>query len=311
MAQSGKLRLIIAGLAAVILMAATCLFLYKTGRIGNKSPESPDETAPSGVAILETLDTVPDVEVPSETGAEQDGEDYSSYPLSTPADCQAVVNQYASDHGIDPYSYPVDIVNLLVSNHETLDFVLHYPESIGTQDSPDYPGSVDVSADYSSLRMPEYYQYDIRWGYKSYGGNVMGITGGGPTALSMAASYLLNNSDMNPAWMADYAENNGFMIDGGTDWMLMTEGAIGLGIDVTPISADQERVDRNLDVGNIVMCLMGPGDFTDTVQFVIITGRTDGGYEIRDPGSPERTAVAWNFDTLASQMTGCWIMRVL
>ncbi len=311
MAQNGKLKLIIADVAAVVLLTAAGIFIYKKAIKGTGSDKNADETGPSGVAVLETLESLPAADVPDETSAGEAADDYSSYPLSTPADCQAVINQYASDHGIDPSSYPADIVSLLVNNHNTLDFVLHYPENAGTQDSPEYPGSVDVSQDYSSLRMPAYYQYDIRWGYKSYGGSVMGITGGGPTALSMAASYLLNNSDMNPAWMAAYAENNGFMIDGGTDWMLMTEGAIGLGIDVTPISADQERVDRNLDVGNIVMCLMGPGDFTDTVQFVIIVGRTDGGYEIRDPGSPERTAVAWNFDTLASQMTGCWIMRVL
>ncbi|MBP5181064.1 MAG: hypothetical protein J6127_07235 [Clostridiales bacterium] len=311
MAFNGKIKIIIAGVALLLLVAAAGVLLYIRGNKADAGETEPLESIPSGAAVLTPLETGTS-DVTEQSGQEiPSGEDYSSYPLSTPSDCQAVIDQYAADHGIDPFSYPVEIVNLLMSNHETLDFVLHYPESIGTQDSPDYPGTVDVSSDYSSLRMPEYYQYDIRWGYKSYGGNVLGITGGGPTALSMAASYLLNNSDLNPAWMAAYAENNGFMIDGGTDWMLMTEGAIGLGIDVTPITADQDRIDRNLDVGNIVMCLMGPGDFTNTVQFVIIVGKTDSGYEIRDPGSPARTAATWTFDTLAPQMNGCWIMRIL
>lgn len=311
MAFNGKIKIIIAGVALLLLVAAAGVLLYIRGNKADAGETEPLESIPSGAAVLTPLETGTS-DVTEQSGQEiLSGEDYSSYPLSTPSDCQAVIDQYAADHGIDPFSYPVEIVNLLMSNHETLDFVLHYPESIGTQDSPDYPGTVDVSSDYSSLRMPEYYQYDIRWGYKTYGGNVLGITGGGPTALSMAASYLLNNSDLNPAWMAAYAENNGFMIDGGTDWMLMTEGAIGLGIDVTPITADQDRIDRNLDVGNIVMCLMGPGDFTNTVQFVIIVGKTDSGYEIRDPGSPARTATTWTFDTLAPQMNGCWIMRIL
>lgn len=310
MGQNGKLKLFIAGSAALILIAATVSYLIIIRNDSDLSSEDAiGETVQSGIAVLETVDIQP-----SETTSAAQTEvrtDYSDYPLNTPSDCQAVIDQYAADHGLESYAYPMEIVNLLMSNHETLDFVLHYPEAVGTQDSADYPGTIDVSGDYSPVRMPEYYQYDIRWGYKSYGGSVMGMTGGGPTTLSMVASYLLSNPDLNPAWMAGYAENNGFMIDGGTDWMLMTEGAIGLGIDVTPITADRDRVDRNLDVGNVIVCLMGPGDFTDTVQFIVIAGKTDDGYVIRDPGSPSRTAATWDFDTIASQMTGCWVMRVL
>ena len=59
------------------------------------------------------------------------------------------------------------------------------------------------------------------------------------------------------------------------------------------------------------MCLMGPGDFTNTAQFIVIVGYNDEGYEIRDPGSSARTSIRWQFDTIAPQMEGCWIMRIL
>ena len=127
----------------------------------------------------------------------------------------------------------------------------------------------------------------------------------------MAASYLLGNRDMNPAWMASYAENNNYTLEGGTNWTLMSDGATGLGIDVTPITAEQDRIERNLDVGNLVMCLMGPGDFTTSAQYILIVGYSDEGYEIRDPGSSARTSIRWQFDTIAPQMEGCWIMRIL
>lgn len=300
MGNESRAKLYISGLLAVILIAATIVTVYLLKH--RETAESP-ATVPSGTVTL--------TEMEQQTEPVETVPDYSSYPLNTPSECQAVIDSYAAANGIDPFSYPLELSTLLYRNPDALEFVLHYPEYIGTQDSPDYPGSIDMSGDYTPVRVPEYYQYDIRWGYKTYAGNVMGITGSGPTALSMAASYLIGNADMNPAWMASFAENNNYTMEGGTNWSLMSDGAIGLGIDVTPITADQTRIERNLDVGNIVMCLMGPGDFTDSAQYILIVGYNDEGYEIRDPGSPTRTAVRWQFNDLSMQMDGCWIMRIL
>ena len=305
MGMNSRIRLYIVGLTAIILIVATVAVLMITNKKGSASEETSSEYAlPSGTVTLTAMETA------AATAPEAGNDDYSSYPLNNAADCQVVIDAYAADHGIDPFSYPVDITNLLMTNHETLDFVLHYPEYAGTQDGPDYPGSIDMS-DFTPLRVPEYYQYDMRWGYKTYSGDVLAVTGSGPTALAMAASYLTGNADMNPAWMAAFAENNNYTMDGGTNWTLMSDGAVGLGIDVTPISADQDRIERNLDVGNIVVCLMGPGDFTNSAQYIVIVGYSDAGYEIRDPGSRARTAQTWQYDTLAPQMNGCWIMRIL
>lgn len=313
MGQNGKIRVYIAGLVMVILVAATIATLMILRLRGNDGGSSEVPPIASGTVTLSAVlpDSSEVIPEGSDSGTSSNEIDYSSYPLNNASDCQAVIDAYAADHGIDPFSYPVDITNLLVTNHETLDLVLHYPEYAGTQDGADYPGTIDLTGDYTSVRVPEYYQYDIRWGYKTYSGNIMGLTGGGPTALSMVASYLMNNRDMNPAWMASYSENNGYSMEGGTSWSLMADGAVGLGIDVTPITADQNRIERNLDVGNLVVCLMGPGDFTSTAQYIVIVGYNDEGYEIRDPGSRARTSIRWQYDTLAPQMQGCWIMRIL
>lgn len=307
MGINGRMRLYIVGLTAIILIVATIAVVIITkGRNPAGEADASEASLPSGTVTATAVE--PSAQEPASTVSP---DDYSSYPLNNAADCQAVIDAYAADHGIDPYSYPIEITNLLMTNHETLDFVLHYPEYAGTQDEANYPGSIDMAGLFSPVRVPEYYQYDMRWGYKTYSGNVMAVSGGGPTALSMVASYLLGNGDMNPAWMAAYSENNGYTMEGGTSWSLMSDGATGLGIDVTPITADQDRIERNLDVGNLVMCLMGPGDFTNTAQFIVIVGYNDEGYEIRDPGSSARTSIRWQFDTIAPQMEGCWIMRIL
>ncbi len=309
MNQNGKLKNYIAGIIAFLLVGATVGTLVYLRN--NKPSEGEGEALPSGTVTITTMDPVSQESGEAIADIPVAADDYSSYPLNTPSECQAVIDAYATANGIDPFSYPLEIVNLLTTNHEALDFVLHYPELTGTQDSPDYPGTISVTGDFSPVRVPEYYQYDMRWGYKSYAGSIVGIAGSGPTALSMVASYLLGNADMNPAWMAAFAENNGYTLEGGTNWSLMSDGAQGLGIDVTPITADQDRIERNLDVGNIVMCLMGPGDFTNSAQYILIVGYNEEGFEIRDPGSASRTSVRWQFDTLAPQMTGCWIMRIL
>lgn len=307
MNQNGKTKLIISGVLAVILVTATLITLIALRR------EKPIEETTVSLDYEITLSAESNAENVPQASAQTDSgmSDYSSYPLNTPSECQAVIDAYAADHGIDPLTYPIDMVNLLSTNPDTLDFVLHYPEYAGTQDGPEYPGSIDMSGDFTTVRVPEYYQFDIRWGYKTYAGGIVGLNGSGPTALSMAASYLLGNRDMNPAWMASYAENNNYTLEGGTNWTLMSDGATGLGIDVTPITAEQDRIERNLDVGNLVMCLMGPGDFTTSAQYILIVGYSDEGYEIRDPGSPSRTALRWQYDRLAPQMDGCWIMRIL
>jgi len=305
--MNSRKALFIAGLCAALLVLAAVLVLLRL-----KGGEGTSEIADTSAVILETAIQTEAAEwsVVADN-SEDDISSYLSYSLDTADDCREVLSLYAADHGFDIFAYPNEVVNFLIKNHEALEFVLRYPELAGSQDDIDVVKDIDVSGDFSPLKVPYYYQYDLRWGYRSYADGLLGINGSGPTALSMVASYLTGNSDFNPAWVAMYSENNGYSMTGGTSWTLMSDGAYNLGIDVTAISADQQRIDNNLDVGNLVMCLMGPGDFTDTVQYIVIVGKTDEGYEIRDPGSPERSAAYWSFDTLASQMTGCWVMRIL
>ena len=311
MRSENSTKTIIAGFAAAALILLTAVVLVLAVRENaDRESDTDAQEIISGTVTYISEEAFTPVE---ETGEEEGSlsEDYESYPLDTAEQCAEVIETYANDHGIDILDYPVWVNGFLYNHHDALRFVLRYPELAGTQDEPDYPGTIDLTEDFSPVRMPEYYQYDERWGYKAYAGDIMAITGGGPTAFSMAATFLTGNSDLNPAWVAQYSENLGYAMDGGTSWGLMNDGATGLGIDVTPISADQDRVDRNLDVGNIVVCLMGEGDFAGTYQYIIIYGRNDNGYLIRDPGSLERTSREWSFDTLASQMRGCWIMRIL
>lgn len=74
-------------------------------------------------------------------------------------------------------------------------------------------------------------QWDQRWGYHRYAGEVMGLSGCGPTALSMVAIFMTGDITKNPRWVADFASQNGYAVDGsGTAWSLMLEGARQIGL---------------------------------------------------------------------------------
>ena len=115
MGQNGKIRLYIAGLAAILLIAATIATVMVLRLKGNGDGQQEPAT-PSGTVELSAMDPVEvqQTAVTDSQGSSSEGTDYSSYPLNNAADCQAVIDAYAVEHGIDPFAYPVDISNLLL-----------------------------------------------------------------------------------------------------------------------------------------------------------------------------------------------------
>ena len=83
-----------------------------------------------------------------------------------------------------------------------------------------------------------------------------------------------------------------------------------LGIDSTELPLDKQRVINNLEVGNPVVCIMGPGDFTKKGHFIVMTGIENGKIKINDPNSIENSNKLWNFDDISSQINNLWAMRV-
>ena len=66
-------------------------------------------------------------------------------------------------------------------NAETEEFVLNYPLQKNKK------ADIDISSYLKEDTFPYFKQWDTQWGYKKYGSGVMGLTGCGPTCLSMAA----------------------------------------------------------------------------------------------------------------------------
>ncbi len=208
---------------------------------------------------------------------------------------------YALAHGYTAADYPQKLLELVERNPETKDFVMHYPEEYGK--------AHDISLTPDGT-VPLYLQWDERWGYESYNGDLLALTGCGPCCLSMAAEYLTGSAGYDPLTVARWAEEQGYAVAGvGTAWALFSEGAEKIGLDAVEIGADEQRVADNLAVGNVIVCVMGPGDFTTEGHFILLTDYDDGYVTVRDPNSVKRSEKAWRFADISDQMLALWVLR--
>lgn len=197
---------------------------------------------------------------------------------------------------------PEDLMELMEKNPETEEFVLQYPSKKGTY------STADLDEYLNSAQVPLFLQWDSRWGYYEYGGNVMGLTGCGPTCLSMVAIHVLQNPELTPIYMANYAQRNGYYADGiGTSWDFMSQGARALGLNVSEVPLTEGVVKQYLENGNPIIAIMGPGDFTESGHFIVFVGVKDGKIIVNDPNSKSRSQQLWEFEDIKYQIKNMWV----
>ena len=112
------------------------------------------------------------------------------------------VKAYAEEQGIFYARYPQSLIDLLERNPETEDFVLNYPFRQELE--------IDLSEYDLTEGVPLMMQWDARWGYLTYGSDVVGITGCGPLCLAMAGYYVTGNEAFSPDKMVKFATDNGY-----------------------------------------------------------------------------------------------------
>ena len=214
------------------------------------------------------------------------------------------VTAFAASHSLTGQDWPEELLELGEKNSEMEEFILNYP--LKKDDRP----RIDLSDLKDSPTVPLLMQWDERWGYSEYSGGLLGLSGCGPTCLSMVSIYLLNDPGYDPRTVAEFSMDNGYSVKGnGSAWTLISEGGPQLGLDVIEIPLDRDRIFRNLEVGNPIICIMGPGDFTSTGHYIVLTGVEDGKLRVNDPNSRERSEQLWDYDAIQSQIRNLWVCR--
>lgn len=209
---------------------------------------------------------------------------------------------FAAAHDIKLSEYPKELVALFERNPEAREYVLNYPLKKNAEEN----AAVSLPSDGS---VPLYLQWDERWGYEKYSGELMGLSGCGPTALSMAASYLLNDETLTPAYVARFSEKNGYAsYKNGTSWTLMSEGACKLGLSSEEVPLWEASMAAAFSENKLIVCAMGKGDFTSTGHFILLTGYEDGMFSVCDPNSVKRSERLWSYDELSGQIRGMWAL---
>ena len=175
----------------------------------------------------------------------------------TQADAISIINEFADANGIDRTEYSAELIKLLSRHTEAKDFVLNYPIYKDSKNA-----AISIDEEYRN-GVPHFYQWDERWGYKTYGSGPIGLTGCGPTSLP------------NESVMAE-----------------------------------------KLREGKPIICVMGPGQFSDTGHYLVFTdyvggdyseGRLSGGYFVmNDPNCVENSEKQWKYFEFEAEINNVW-----
>lgn len=224
-----------------------------------------------------------------------DSENYTSEIISSTGK-NDLINQLREEN------YPESLVTLFEKHPETKDFVLDY------KNYKDKNVKINIKKDVNTDGIPLFLQWDKRWGYKNYGGDFIAVTGCGPTCLSMVQCGLSGKTRWNPYRVAEMAEDNGFYVKGsGSSWDLMTYGASKIGLNYNEVPFQEESILNWLDSGNPIICSMGPGDFTTTGHFIVLSGTdSNGNIIVNDPNSKENSSKTWPISKIMSQVRNLW-----
>lgn len=173
---------------------------------------------------------------------------------------------------------PAELIELVGKNEETYNFVKDYSYRENYKNQ-----TIDLSKDYQIGSVPLLMQWDKRWGYDLYGEAMIGLSGCGPTCMTMAYLYHTGDTTMNPRKMAEYAQEAGYHSSEGTSWDFWTEGAAELGLCGEEISLNETIMKSVLDSGGLIVCSMSPGDFTDGGHYILVRGYDEKGFFVNDP----------------------------
>ena len=200
--------------------------------------------------------------------------------------------------------YGEKLAELLELNEEAADYVENYPQREAYKSQP-----IDLTQEIQGGSVPLLMQWDKRWGYNAYGGNMIGLAGCGPVCMTMAYLHFTGDTAMTPREMAAFADDNGYYEeDAGTKWSFWTEGAGKLGLVGEELPLDENRMKQMLDDGKVIICSMGPGDFTTEGHFILIRGYDGNGFYVNDPNRRSNSEKQWEFDALRSQIRNLWAL---
>ena len=212
---------------------------------------------------------------------------------------------FAAAHNLTLEDYPQKILDLYERNEEAREFAMNYPLEYGKEHEIDISGYADYEG------VPLFIQWDPQWGYKDYIGSVGGLSACGPTCMSMIMYHFTRDPEMTPAYMMEFAEENGYGLKGsGTQWSLFSKGGQKLGLNMKELNSDQMKSEKQiakvLESGRVIAMNVKPGIFTTVGHYMLIVGYEDGKFKINDPNSYANSEKLWALDEFVQDVRIMW-----
>ncbi len=279
-------------LALAVVLTAVLIWLLVWGIGSLISNDDPVQTDPVHTTSPQT-DPPPSSSEPAVTEPVE----------TTPLD---VVEAFAQQNGLSMEDYPEKLLLLLQRNPQTLDYVLNFPLEYGKDHE------IDISDHIDDEGVPLFIQWDKQWGYRDYVGNVAGLSGCGPTCLSMLVFHYTRNPAMHPAYMMEFAEANPTYANKNTatQWALFSQGATEFGLDVKELTGEQirneDKLAQVLESGRLVVLNVGPGVFTEIGHYLLVVGYEDGKFRVNDPNSPANSEKLWDYEEFGDTIKMGW-----
>ena len=193
----------------------------------------------------------------------------------------------------DKYS-DTAMLELALNEPAAIDFVASYPASDKTAEL--YGDSVTAGS------APQLYDWDKRWGNVDYAGSALGVTGSGPTALSMAYMGITGSTDKTAADIAGLVTSNGLATgDSYMDGGFLENHAADLNLTCKTYEPSADNLLTVLDAGTYIMIEAKAGTLTSETHWVLlVTENSDTSVVVYDPTSTEVSSVSWTASKLAS-----------
>lgn len=200
------------------------------------------------------------------------------------------------------FSYPKELRQLYENNSEAREFVLSYHEEKNKEHI------IDLSEHKDDTTMPLFLQWDKRWGFTDYGGECAAVSACGPLCLSMVGYYLTKNEELfSPDKVIQFAKEEGYcLFNSGTSWSLMSDGAEDLGLTSEVLPLDENIIINALKENKPIVLIMGPGNFTSSGHFIVLTEYKEGKFSVNDPNSPKRSKKLWSYNEICNEIMNIW-----
>ena len=155
----------------------------------------------------------------------------------------------------------------------------------------------------SALNMPQYYQWDYRWGNKKYGFGTMAQSGCVPTALAMVFNGL--GQEVLPTAVADTIYNNTNEMNVrmlGTSGQGAVYAINAYGYKHTVITSKDQLI-ASLQEGKAVFGNLGRGIFASgaITHGIVFSGYNNGKTKVMDPYTTYNTGKWYDINTIWNQ----------